>query len=171
MPARRLPSQLRKRRARNACSQDLRLTLALNAIEVERDNLSRADSLLGCLALAMEHGGIDHKGPYYPDVVQMAREIVKKSIGALDPIHLPDPSRDKVKEDLARADPAPIGVALQHVSLLPRQSLTPPGRFPLRIHRRDYSRHRRVKPQPRQISRAEWRDSIRPVRSALNGSD
>jgi hypothetical protein len=138
MPARRLPSQLLKRRARNACSQDLRLTLALNAIEVERDNLSRAESLLGCLALAMEHGGIDHKGPYYPDLVQMARAIVKKSIGALDPIHLPDPSRDKVKEDLSPADPAPFGVALQ-VSLLPRQSLAPPGRFSLRIHRRDYS--------------------------------
>jgi hypothetical protein len=94
-----------ERRRRNAGSPPLptisgaQLKLLLEAIETERDNLSRADSLLGCLEIAMEYGETTHKGPYYPDVAQIARAMVRKSIGALDPINLPSPSRDKVREE------------------------------------------------------------------------
>src|ERR1700689_3269138 len=59
------------------------------AIEVERDNLSKAESILGCLAIAMEYGsGADGGGPYYHDVAQIARELVRKSINGLDSLRL-----------------------------------------------------------------------------------
>jgi hypothetical protein len=48
-----------------------------------------------------EYGETTHKGPYYPDVAQIAREMVRKSIGALDPINLPSQSRDKVREEFS----------------------------------------------------------------------
>jgi hypothetical protein len=71
------------------------------AIEVERDNLSRAESILGCLAIAMEYGsGADEGGPYYPDVAQIARELVRKSITGLDSLRLQELlSRQRVKEE------------------------------------------------------------------------
>jgi hypothetical protein len=62
------------------------------AIEAERDNLSKAESLLGCLAIAMEHGAWEHEDevvpPYYPDVARMARNLVRQSINALDSLNL-----------------------------------------------------------------------------------
>jgi hypothetical protein len=70
-------------------TSDRKIQILLEAIEAERDNLSRAASVLGCLAIAMEHGERGHKGPYYPDVAQIALDMVRKSIGALDPINLP----------------------------------------------------------------------------------
>jgi len=62
------------------------------AIEAERDNLCKAESLLGCLAIAMEHGAWEHEDevvpPYYPDVARMARNLVRQSINALDSLNL-----------------------------------------------------------------------------------
>src|SRR5260370_30316836 len=77
------------------------LNRLLKAIETERDNLSRADSLLGCLEIAMEYGETTPKGTYYPDVAQIARKMVRKSISALDPINLPSPSRDIVRQEFS----------------------------------------------------------------------
>ena len=54
------------------------------AIEVERDNLSKAHSLLGCLALSMEAEPDPVSGPYYPDIARLARDMVKQSINGLD---------------------------------------------------------------------------------------
>lgn len=72
------------------------------AIESERGNLSRAESLLGCLAIAMEYEPDTVKGPYYPDVAQLARELVKQSINGLDSVALGQRlARNKVKEDHA----------------------------------------------------------------------
>jgi hypothetical protein len=70
------------------------------AIEIERDNLARAESLLGCLAISMEYESQSSTGPYYPDVAQIAREMVRRSINGLDSlalerVHL----RNKVKEE------------------------------------------------------------------------
>jgi hypothetical protein len=140
MPARRIPIKPAHRNMRSDCAKSAaaQLKLVLNAIEHERDNLSRAESLLQCLAVAMEYGDISPKGPYYPDVAQIARQMVRKSIGALDPINLPDPSRDKVKEDLPRGDASPLLVAL-HIPLLPPETRTPVWQRSLRIHRRNYS--------------------------------
>jgi hypothetical protein len=140
MPTRRFPIKPRRRGARStSLSTDTPLHVALRAIEIERDNLSRAESLLGCLTVAMEKGEMSHKGPYYPDVAEMARQILRKSINALDPIYLPDPSRNKIKEEFLAGDPASLLVALR-VPLLRRQSCMLPHRCSLRIHRRDYSR-------------------------------
>jgi hypothetical protein len=117
------------------------LNRLLKAIETERGNLSRADSLLGCLTIAMEYGETMHKGPYYPDVAQIAHEMVRKSISALDPIHLPNPSRGKVKEEFSFKDLAPPVAVLHEVPLLRRPILTAfPRQRSQRLHRRNYSR-------------------------------
>ena len=73
------------------------------AIEAERDNLSKAESLLGCLAIAMEHGAWEHEDevmpPYYPDVARMARNLVRQSINALDSLNLDKHlARRRIKE-------------------------------------------------------------------------
>jgi len=71
----------------------------IEAIEDERGHLSKADSLLGCLIIAMEYQTEFTERPYYPDVAEIARELVKKSISALDPVMLQERVlRDKVKD-------------------------------------------------------------------------
>ena len=70
-----------------------------DAIETERANLSTAESVLGCLAIAMEYETDSIKGPHYPDVAQLARELVRKSINGLDSLALQQRLlRNKVKE-------------------------------------------------------------------------
>ena len=70
------------------------------AIEAERGNLAKAESLLGCLMNSMEYDMDSATAPYYPDVAQLARDLVRQSINGLDSLtlerHL---SRNKVKED------------------------------------------------------------------------
>ena len=69
------------------------------AIENERSNLSRAESVLGCLAISMESEPDPVNGPYYPDVAQLARELVRQSINGLDSLTLQKVLlRNKVKE-------------------------------------------------------------------------
>jgi len=77
------------------------------AIENERDNLSKAESVLGCLAISMEYEADSVSGPYYPDVAQLARELVRQSINGLDSLVLQQRLlRNKIKEspDLSFAD-------------------------------------------------------------------
>jgi hypothetical protein len=71
------------------------------AIETERGNLARADSLLGCLVIAMECEPDSVTAPYYPDVAQMARDLVRQSMNGLDSLTLEKLlSRNKVKEEI-----------------------------------------------------------------------
>ena len=113
------------------------LNLVLAAVETERDNLSRAESLLGCLKIAMEYGSETDKLPYYPDVAQIAGEMVRKSIDALDPINLPSPV-GKVREGFVIENVAPF--ARSEVPLLPLALLkTFPRKRSRRLHRRSYS--------------------------------
>jgi hypothetical protein len=71
-----------------------------DAIETERGNLSKAESLLGCLAIAMEYETDSVKGPYYPDVAQLARELVRQSINGLDSLVLEQRlMRNRIKEE------------------------------------------------------------------------
>jgi len=58
------------------------------AIETERGNLSKAESVLGCLAISMEHEADTADRPYYPDVAQLARELIRQSINRLDSLVL-----------------------------------------------------------------------------------
>ncbi len=142
MPARQFSTKHRRRNARSASPKcnGTQLNLLLKAIETERDNLSRAESLLGCLRIAMEYGETTHKGPYYPDVAQIAHEMVRKSISALDPINLPKPPRDKVLEEFSARDCAPPEAVSHEVPVLPRPAFTTfPRLCSLRIHRRNYS--------------------------------
>ena len=144
MPARRFSIKHHRRNAGRSTSPNFngtQLNRLLKAVETERDNLSRAESLLGCLTIAMEYGERTHKGPYYPDVAQIAREMVRKSIGALDPINLPNPSRGKVLEEFCAEDYAAPVAALCEVPLLPRPAFPKLSRqCSLRIHYRNYSR-------------------------------
>jgi len=121
-------------------SKDAQLTLTLKVIERARDNLSRAESLLRCLTLAMEYEGVSHKGPYYPDVAEIARGMVRTSISALDPINLPSPPRDKVREEFFANVGAPRPAPMHEVPLLSRPMFTLQRSCSLRIHRRNYSR-------------------------------
>src|SRR5271169_6190079 len=58
------------------------------AIEAERGNLAKAESLLGCLVISMEYGTDSATGPYYPDVAQIACDLVRQSINGLDSLTL-----------------------------------------------------------------------------------
>lgn len=70
------------------------------AIETERGNLAKAESLLGCLVISMEYGTDSVTGPYYPDVAQMARDLVRQSINGLDSLTLQQHLlRNKIRED------------------------------------------------------------------------
>jgi hypothetical protein len=144
MSARRFPIKHRRRNMGRSTLPTLsgkQLNQLFKAIETERGNLSRADSLLGCLIIAMEYGETTHKGPYYPDVAQIAHKMVRKSISALDPINLPIPSRDKVKEEFSAQDCGPVEAGLQEVPLLPRPIFIAfPRQRPQRLHHRNYSR-------------------------------
>jgi hypothetical protein len=69
------------------------------AIEEERGNLSKAESVLGCLAIAMEYGADSVNVPYYPDLAEIARELVRQSIHGLDSFTLQQRLlRNKIKE-------------------------------------------------------------------------
>lgn len=52
----------------------------------------------------MEYGALEHGNeipqPYYPDVARMARELVRQSINALDPINVQKRlQRNRIKEE------------------------------------------------------------------------
>jgi len=104
MARRRSASGVRRGRDRKARSVDSVYGMPVpeglhEAIETERGNLSKAESLLGCLAIAMEYETDTVKGPYYPDVAQLARELVKQSINGLDSLVLQRRLlRNKIKE-------------------------------------------------------------------------
>jgi hypothetical protein len=94
MVTRRLSSRVR-RNARQAKIQSVEHVYGVpvpealhEAIETERDNLSKAESLLACMVVSMEYENDSLTGPYYPAVAQVARELVERSINGLDPFIL-----------------------------------------------------------------------------------
>lgn len=122
-----------------------RLNSLLDIVETERGNLARADSLLGCLQLAMEYGDDTiERAPYYPDVAKIAREIIRNTINALDSIHLPDPAPDKVKEQCTPVDPVFAPPQPDEAAMASSNVVVFPIEHGIRVHRRDYSRSRRV---------------------------
>ena len=125
MPRRRNSSTARKRNtsAHPPLSDDypygVPVPAALHeAIEAERGSLSKAESLLGCLAISMEHETDPATAPYYPDVAGLARDLLKQSIDRLDSLNLQKRlTRNKVRE-AARlgaygAEPARISLTPQ----------------------------------------------------------
>jgi hypothetical protein len=112
------------------------------AIDEQRDNLSKADSVLGCLVIAMEYGTDSVGAPYYPDVAQLARDLVQQSLRGLDAVNLQRPLRDKVKDEIHVVHVGSMGMREQvFVPLLlaaaPRLRSWRSARG-LRVHRRDY---------------------------------
>jgi hypothetical protein len=113
------------------------------AIEIERGNLSRAESLLGCLAISLEYETDSVTAPYYPDVAQIARDLVRQSLNGLDSLTLQQRLlRNKVKEetDLPSADASgsvpseadssirsvyPYGLTADHVAVVTPGSWKP----------------------------------------------
>lgn len=63
------------------------------AIEAERSRLSQAQSMLECLYLALENRDDSNDGDpnrqiYYPDIVELVRDIVRESVNRLDSIYI-----------------------------------------------------------------------------------
>jgi hypothetical protein len=111
------------------------------AIEAERDNLSRAHSLLACLAIAMEYDSGSADGAYYPDVARIARDMVKKSIGALDSLALQRLlAADRIKdESIERPAMKPRRSACGPRAAHYRVIFQPANRRAAALHRRRYT--------------------------------
>jgi hypothetical protein len=86
MARRRSLVHIRKRRARPwqaPISDRLR-----DSIEAERGNLLKVESLLSCLTDSMEHECGPQTRTHYPDVAQVACDLVRQSIDRLDSLNL-----------------------------------------------------------------------------------
>lgn len=70
----------------------------LEAIENERNRLMQAESLLDVVLAAMEgcEGEVD--GPHFPNVIELARDLVNASIDELDAVKL-KPLIRKIREE------------------------------------------------------------------------
>ena len=60
----------------------------LEVVEAERTRLMQAESLLQCLLVALEDEEVETRSPYYPHVIELARELLTQSIGQLDSLRL-----------------------------------------------------------------------------------
>ena len=94
-----------QRRAKKRSLQSeyaLRVPAGLHeAIEIQRGHLAKAESVLGCLAISMEYETESADKPYYPDVAELARELVRQSINGLDSLVLQKHLlRNKIREHL-----------------------------------------------------------------------
>jgi hypothetical protein len=58
------------------------------AIENERATLLKARSILGCLKISLESETRLVDGPYYPDIAEIAHELVKQAFNGLDSVNL-----------------------------------------------------------------------------------
>ncbi len=94
------------------------------AIQAERDNLCKAESLLACMVVSLEYRDDPLEGPYFPAAAQLARELVARSIDGLDPGVLRERLlRNKIEEVFC-------------VSFLdPEMSTTEPSEFSVTDHR------------------------------------
>lgn len=83
MATRNKRSKVQAARSAAASSPDL-----LEVIEAERTRLMQAESLLQCLLVALEDEEVETRGPYYPQVIELARELLTRSIDHLDSLRL-----------------------------------------------------------------------------------
>ena len=60
----------------------------LEVIEAERARLMQAESLLQCLLAALKDEEVETRDPYFPHVIELARELLTQSIGELDSLRL-----------------------------------------------------------------------------------
>jgi len=91
-----VPTRERKARSKHVSNPNL----LRDAIESERGKLVKAESVLGCLTISMEYESDLRTGPHYPDVVQVACDLIRQSIDGLDSLNLERfMHHDKVKEE------------------------------------------------------------------------
>jgi hypothetical protein len=63
-------------------------------IRAEMFNLEKAVSVLRCLGQSMDTRPVDEEPPYYPDVVEVAGDLIERSLADLDVLYdgyLPNP--------------------------------------------------------------------------------
>jgi hypothetical protein len=63
-------------------------------IRAEMFNLGKAVSVLRCLGLSMDARSVDEEPPYYPDVVEVAGDLIERSLADLDVLYdgyIPNP--------------------------------------------------------------------------------
>jgi hypothetical protein len=106
-----------KRKSRVQASR--KVTILRDAIEAERGRLGKAESLLGCLTISMEYESCSgqNDGPSYPDVAQVACDLIRQTIDRLDSVNLDLLiRRAKVKEEFGclaiRSTMSPVRVAM-----------------------------------------------------------
>lgn len=74
--------------------------LVKDLIEVERSRMMRAYSVLECAIMAMESEEPPYrKGPYYPGLMELARDLIDESIRRLDLIYVIRAARGDVDEE------------------------------------------------------------------------
>jgi hypothetical protein len=56
-------------------------------IRAEMFNLEKAASILRCLVLSMDTRSVDREPPYYPDVVEVAGDLIERSLADLDVLY------------------------------------------------------------------------------------
>jgi hypothetical protein len=56
-------------------------------IRAEMFNLEKAASVLRCLVLSMDTRTVDGEPPYYPDVVEVAGDLIERSLPNLDVLY------------------------------------------------------------------------------------
>jgi hypothetical protein len=100
--------QSRKDRASNRPSPIPIPERLSEAIEAERGNLAKANSLLGCLAISLEYGPDPVTGPYHSDVAELARDLVRKALNGLDSVSLQSLLERNEFEDETDASDKPI---------------------------------------------------------------
>jgi len=84
----RLPKASKKASHRHQAAANGRKGI-VDAIETERSRLMDAETILHCVVLAMnEHDHSDPDGPYFQNIVDVARGLVRRSIDQLDSVRL-----------------------------------------------------------------------------------
>jgi hypothetical protein len=91
-------SKSKARRRRNASTLNRRSALpkaVRENIEAQRRNLFRANSVLGCAAIAIDADGGLSPDVDYVDAMQAARVLISDVIGALDSVKLLSPTSEE----------------------------------------------------------------------------
>jgi hypothetical protein len=72
-------------RARSGRNSD---AIVIEAIDAERNRLMQVESLLDCILAAIDDDEVDPHGPYMPNVIQLSRDMSRKTVDQLDSLKL-----------------------------------------------------------------------------------
>ena len=72
-------------KARSSRNSD---AIVIEAIDEERNRLMQVESLLDCILAAIDGDEVDPHGPYMPNVIQLSRDMIRKTIDQLDSLKL-----------------------------------------------------------------------------------